>query len=224
MRPIRIARCLCSHLSGTLEDGTLAEPPIALCEVQTYVYAAQGAIADVATRLSRGAESAWTCPVQLRAVFVEARRYLRISLEVHHGPAVSFQECEIGERLRPSRRPRGESAPTASRRTCAALDARRISGAASAWATAPIAAAASASVAPRIRACIAANFAIAPPRASAPQLISIACTSAPNRGPCGRAAARATSSTLTSTPSGSRSRRAPPPTRARSRRRRIGSA
>jgi glycogen debranching enzyme len=35
-------------------DGTLAAPPIALCEVQSYVYAAQVAIADVATRLGRG--------------------------------------------------------------------------------------------------------------------------------------------------------------------------
>ena len=35
-------------------DGTLAAPPIALCEVQSYVYAAQVAIADVATRLDRG--------------------------------------------------------------------------------------------------------------------------------------------------------------------------
>jgi len=34
-------------------DGTLAAPPIALCEVQGYVYAAQLAIAEVATRLGR---------------------------------------------------------------------------------------------------------------------------------------------------------------------------
>src|SRR5260370_3809981 len=34
-------------------DGTLAAPPIALCEVQSYVYAAQVAIADVAARLGR---------------------------------------------------------------------------------------------------------------------------------------------------------------------------
>src|SRR5260370_4277105 len=34
-------------------DGTLAAPPIALCEVQSYVYAAQVAIADVAARLRR---------------------------------------------------------------------------------------------------------------------------------------------------------------------------
>jgi glycogen debranching enzyme len=35
-------------------DGTLATPPIALCEVQSYAYAAEVAIADVATRLGRG--------------------------------------------------------------------------------------------------------------------------------------------------------------------------
>src|SRR5262249_8172961 len=34
-------------------DGTLAQPPIALCEVQGYVYAAYGAIADVARKLGR---------------------------------------------------------------------------------------------------------------------------------------------------------------------------
>jgi glycogen debranching enzyme len=36
-------------------DGTLARPPIALCEVQAYVYAAYTSIADVARRLGRGA-------------------------------------------------------------------------------------------------------------------------------------------------------------------------
>lgn len=36
-------------------DGRLARPPIVLCEVQGYVYAAYGAIADIATRLGRRA-------------------------------------------------------------------------------------------------------------------------------------------------------------------------
>ena len=34
-------------------DGTLAEPPIALCEVQGYVYAAYRSIAEVARRLGQ---------------------------------------------------------------------------------------------------------------------------------------------------------------------------
>jgi len=36
-------------------DGTLARPPIALCEVQAYVYAAYASIAEVAWRLGHGA-------------------------------------------------------------------------------------------------------------------------------------------------------------------------
>ncbi len=36
-------------------DGSLARPPIALCEVQAYVYAADGLIAEIARRLGRNA-------------------------------------------------------------------------------------------------------------------------------------------------------------------------
>jgi glycogen debranching enzyme len=38
-------------------DGSLAQPPIALCEVQGYVYAAYTTIAEVAARLNRNAEA-----------------------------------------------------------------------------------------------------------------------------------------------------------------------
>ena len=42
-----------SHDSISHEDGTLAEPPIALCEVQGYVYAARQAADQIASRLGQ---------------------------------------------------------------------------------------------------------------------------------------------------------------------------
>jgi glycogen debranching enzyme len=47
-----------SHDSVFHDDGTLAEPPIALCEVQGYVYAAWRAAAHLAASLERGPEAA----------------------------------------------------------------------------------------------------------------------------------------------------------------------
>jgi glycogen debranching enzyme len=47
-----------SHDSISHADGALAQPPIALCEVQAYVYGAYLAIAEVAARLGRDSLSA----------------------------------------------------------------------------------------------------------------------------------------------------------------------
>src|SRR5260221_13064287 len=40
-----------------MEDGRLIEPPVALCEVQGYAFAAYGAIAALARRLGRHDEA-----------------------------------------------------------------------------------------------------------------------------------------------------------------------
>jgi glycogen debranching enzyme len=74
-------------------DGTLAQPPIALCEVQGYVYAAYRSIAEVATRLGRGeqAERLTERAAALKAAFsrdfwLERERTVALALDGNKRP------------------------------------------------------------------------------------------------------------------------------------------
>jgi glycogen debranching enzyme len=62
-----------SHDSVFYEDGTLVEPPVALCEVQGYAYAAWQAAADMAGALGRMEEASMYThrALALRAAFAE---------------------------------------------------------------------------------------------------------------------------------------------------------
>lgn len=74
-------------------DGTLARPPIALCEVQGYVYAAYTSIADIARRLGRGEVAARLAQhaATLRARFsrdfwLEHERMVALALDADKRP------------------------------------------------------------------------------------------------------------------------------------------
>lgn len=74
-------------------DGTLAPPPIALCEVQGYVYAAYRSIAEVAARLGRGeqAERLTERAAALRSAFLrdfwlERERTVALALDGNKRP------------------------------------------------------------------------------------------------------------------------------------------